>query len=336
MPSRGMPAKPCPVSAYLLRRLLYTIPIIFGVMLLTFLLFYVVQSPRSMALRILGPKASPQAVENWLHNRGYDKPLFINTRAGGRPWDSQFVHHVRSLAFFDLGRSDATGEPVSAMFGRGMVPSLLITLPAFVTGFFISVALALFLVMVRESWMDLAGALVCVVIMSVPIMVYVIVGQWFMAVQLPWFPAFGFDLSGWTTARFLVLPVAIAVFSGLGSDVRLYRAIFLEEIRQDYVRTAQAKGASGRRVLFVHVLKNGMISLVTLVVASLPFLIMGSLVLESFFGIPGLGNLMINAIRTSDFAVVRAAVYLGSLLYLAGLAATDLCYAVVDPRIRFQ
>ncbi len=327
---------PGDMGAYLLRRILYTIPILFGVMLLTFLLFYVVQTPRSMALRILGPKAPPQAIENWLHNRGYDRPTFINTHPGEHMWNSQFVRHFQSLARFDLGRSDATGEPVAVMFRRGMIPSLLITLPAFLLGMALSVSVALLLVMARESWLDLAGALACVVMMSVPIMVYVIVGQWLMAVKLPWFPAFGFDLSGWSTARFLVLPVVMAVLSGLGSDVRLYRAIFLEEIRQDYVRTAQAKGASGRRVLFVHVLKNGMISLVTLVVASLPFLIMGSLVLESFFGIPGLGNLMMNAIRTSDFSVVRASVWLGALLYLSGLLLTDLCYAAVDPRIRLQ
>lgn len=321
---------------YILRRLLSAIPIIFGVMLLTFLLFFVIQTPRAMALRILGPKTPPEAVQNWLHNRGYDKPSFVNLRPGEHWWDSQFVNHMRSLATFDLGRSYFTQEPVSEMFKRGMLPSLLITLPAFVVGLALAVSAALLLVMVRDSWLDLAGALACVVMMSVPYMAYVIFGQWLMGVKLPWFPAFGFDLSGFGTVRFLVLPVALAVFAGLGSDVRLYRAIFLEEIRQDYVRTALAKGASGRRVLFVHVLKNGMISLVTLVVASLPFLIMGSLVLESFFGIPGLGNLMMDAIRTSDFAVVRASVYLGSLLYLGGLLLTDVAYALVDPRVRLQ
>ncbi|MCC7519078.1 MAG: ABC transporter permease [Verrucomicrobiae bacterium] len=321
---------------YLIRRLLSAVPILIGVMLLTFVLFFVFQTPRAMALRILGPKAPAEAIENWLHNRGYDKPRFLNLRPGARLWDSQFVNHLSALARFDLGHSDATGEPVLEMFKRGMVPSLLITVPVFVAGLCLAVGAALLLVMARESALDLAGALACVMMMSVPYMVWVIFGQWLMGVRLTWFPAFGFDLSGWSTARFLVLPVALAVFAGLGADTRLYRAIFLEEIRQDYVRTARAKGASGRRILFVHVLKNGMISLVTLVVASLPFLIMGSLVLESFFGIPGLGNLMMNAIRTSDFAVVRASVWLGSLLYLAGLLLTDLAYALVDPRVRFR
>lgn len=322
--------------SYFIRRLLYAVPIVFGVMLLTFLLFFVVQTPQSMAKRILGPKASPQAVENWLHNRGYDKPRFFNTALGQNLVDSQFFNHLKALAVFDLGRSDATGELVLTKFKEGAIPSLLITLPAFLLGLFLSLSVSLFMVFVRKSRIDLAGIFISVVLMSIPIMAYVILGQWLIAVKLCYLPAFGFNLAGMTTAKYLFLPVWIYVFASLGSDVRLYRAIFLEEIHQDYVRTAHAKGASGARVLFVHVLKNGMISLITLVVASLPFLIMGSLVMENFFGIPGLGNLTMNAIRTSDYAVIRAAVYLGSLLYLVGLLLTDLCYAAVDPRIRFK
>jgi peptide/nickel transport system permease protein len=198
----------------------------------------------------------------------------------------------------------------------------------------IAVGAALYLVFLRHSALDTFGVFVCVALMSVPIMVYVVFGQWIIAVGLNYFPAFGFIREGWGTARFLALPVVLMVISGLGSDVRLYRAIFLEEIGQDYVRTAQAKGLSNSRLLLVHVLKNGMISLITLLVASLPFLIMGSLVIENFFGIPGLGNLLATAIATGDFAVVRASVYLGSLMYLGGLILTDVCYALADPRIR--
>ncbi len=321
---------------YLLRRLLYTLPIILGVMLITFLVFYVVQSPEAMARRILGPKASAQAVENWLHNRGYDKPRFFNTSSGQKLLDSQFFNHMKSLATFDLGVSDSTGERLVETFKRGAIPSLLITLPSFLAGISISLALSLFFVFVRESALDLGGTLFSVVLMSIPIMVYVIFGQWLVAVKLCYLPVFGFNLAGVATAKFLLLPIVIMVLGGLGSDVRLYRAIFLEEIRQDYVRTAQAKGVSSARMLFVHVLKNGMIALITLVVASLPFLIMGSLVIESFFGIPGLGNLALTAIRSSDFATVRAVTYLGALLYVGGLLLTDICYALVDPRIRFR
>jgi peptide/nickel transport system permease protein len=320
--------------SYVIRRLLYMIPIIFGVMVITFFLFFVVQTPRQMARRTLGVKASEEAVNNWLANRGYDKPTFVNLGEGKNPFDSLFFHNMKDLARFDLGKSDATGEPVAAMFRRGAVPSLLLTLPAFVAGLALAVGLALFLVFVRDSALDIWGTVACVGLMSLPVMVYVIFGQWLMANELRYFPAFGFSVEGFGTARFLALPVTIMVLAGLGSDVRLYRSIFIEEIRADYVRTALAKGASNGRVLGVHVLKNGMISLVTLVVASLPFLVMGSLVIENFFGIPGLGNLAINAIQTTDFAVVRATVYLGSLMYLGGLLLTDLCYAAVDPRIR--
>lgn len=322
--------------SYLIRRLLYAVPIVLGVMLITFLLFYVVQSPRGMALRVLGPKASTQAIDNWLRNRGYDKPRFINTAPGASLLDSQFFHHVKALALFDFGKSDATGEPISTLFRRGAIPSLLITVPAFAAGLTLCVGFALFLVFVRDSPLDLGGIFVCVAMMSVPIIVYVIFCQWLIAVAWGWLPAFGFIIDGLSTARFLALPVVVMVIAGLGGSVRLYRAIFLEEIRQDYVRTAQAKGASNGRLLLVHVLKNGMIALLTLVVTSLPFLVMGSLVIENFFGIPGLGNLAINAVRTADFAVVRAVVYLGTLLYIVALILTDISYAAVDPRVRLS
>jgi peptide/nickel transport system permease protein len=322
--------------AYLIRRLCFAVPIVFGVMALTFFLFFVVQSPNAMARRILGPKATPQAVENWLHNRGYDKPLIVNLRPGEPVYDSLFCNQMRRLAFFDFGNSDVTGRPLKEVFVSGALPSLLITVPAFGIGFLVSLGVSLYLVFVRNSWMDAAATLLCVALMSVPPMVYIIFGQYLVAQKLSYLPAFGFSLQGFSTAKFLVLPVALMVVSGLGAEVRLYRALFLEELGQDYIRTARAKGLGSFRVLMVHVLKNGLINLITLVVASLPFLIMGSLVMENFFGIPGLGNVLFAAIQSSDFSVVQASVFLGSLLYLAGLVLTDLCYAWADPRIRFQ
>jgi peptide/nickel transport system permease protein len=167
-------------------------------------------------------------------------------------------------------------------------------------------------------------------------MVYVIFGQYLVAQVFNYFPAFGFQLNGWSTAKFLLLPIALMIVSGLGADVRLFRALFLEELGQDYIRTARAKGVSSAVVLLRHVFKNGLINLITLVVASLPFLIMGSLLLENFFGIPGLGNVLFTAIQLPDFAVVQASVFLGSLLYLGGLLLTDICYAWADPRIRLH
>ena len=325
---------------YLIRRILYMVPILLGVMFITFALFNIVNTPRQVAYRILGPKASVQAIDNWLNNHGYldeqgkELPLFFN--GGAHPFDSLYFRSMGRFATFDLGRSFATDEPVITMIKRGAIPSLCITLPAFVVGLFLSLSASLLLVFVRDSLIDRWGTVVCVAGMSIPITVYVIFGQWIAGNLFPWFPAFGFNLEGFSTARFIALPVVIMIVSGLGSDVRMYRAIFLEEVRAEYIRTAQAKGASHTRVLLVHMLKNGMISVITLVVASLPFLIMGTLVLESFFGIPGLGNLMQNAIQTSDFGVIQADVYFGSLLYLFGLLVTDICYAAADPRIRLQ
>jgi peptide/nickel transport system permease protein len=191
-------------------------------------------------------------------------------------------------------------------------------------------------VFVRNAAADFLASLICVALMSVPVMVYVIFGQFLVAQVFNYFPAFGFQLQGWSTAKFLLLPVALMIVSGLGADVRLFRALFLEELGQDYIRTARAKGVSSAVILLRHVLKNGLINLITLVVASLPFLIMGSLLLENFFGIPGLGNVLFTAIQAPDFAVVQASVFLGSLLYLGGLLLTDLCYAWVDPRIRLH
>lgn len=322
--------------AYLVRRLLFFVPIIFGVMLLTFVLFFVVQSPNATARRVLGQRATPKAIENWLHNRGYDKPLLIN-QIPGQPWhDSLFLNQMQRLATFDLGASDVTGRPLAEIFQEGALPSLLLTVPAFLASLVMSVGLSLYLVFIRNKTVDLAASLLCVMLMSVPVMVYVIFGQFVVAQVLNYFPAFGFQLKGFSTAKFLVLPVSLMVISGLGSEVRMFRALFLEEMGQDYIRTARAKGVSTALVLLRHVLKNGLINLITLLVASLPFLIMGSLLLENFFGIPGLGNVLFSAIQAPDFAVVQASVFLGSLLYLGGLLLTDICYAWADPRIRLQ
>jgi peptide/nickel transport system permease protein len=289
-----------------------------------------------MARSVLGKRATPGSVQTWLHNRGYDKPRFVNTRPGESFFDSIFFHEAKDLATFHLGRSDVTGRELTEVFKNGAIPSLLITLPAFLAGIAIAVGFALYLVLLRHSALDTAGVLFCVALMSIPSMVYIIFGQGVIALAFNYFPAFGFERNGLETAKFLLLPVFLMIVLSLGADVRLYRAIFLEEVGQDYVRTAYAKGVPISRVLCVHVLKNGMISLITLTVAHLPTLILGSLLMENFFGIPGLGNTLYLAIQTSDFATVRTFVFLGALLIQVGLIATDLCYALVDPRIRLS
>jgi len=310
---------------YILRRLLYSIPVVAGVMLITFLLFNVLQKPEAAAALNLGAKASAQAKQEWIHNRGLDEPMPV-----------QFVKHLGRLATFQFEPSWRTGRDMREVFAKHAGPSLLITLPGFVCGLIAAVGLALYQVFVRNSLLDRSMTLAAVALMSVPAMVYIIFGQAVIALALNYFPAFGFDMQGLGTARFLVLPVLVMVLVNLGHDARLYRAIFLEEVGQDYVRTALAKGVASTRVLGVHVLKNGLIALITLTVAHLPALVMGSLLIENFFGIPGLGNVLFIAIQTSDQPVVLASVYLGSLLYIAGLILTDLLYALADPRIRLS
>ncbi len=310
---------------YLVRRLLYAVPILLGVILITFVLDNVMMSPNEKASRVLGPKAVGKTREEWIHNRGLDQPLA-----------KQFVRHVASLATLNFGTTWVTRRDLREEFLRGAGPSLLITVPGFVAAFCAAVALALFQVFVRNSPLDRGLTVAAIALMSVPTMVYVIFGQAVIALGLSYFPAYGFSYGGIGMVRFLLLPVAIFVFINLGYDARLYRAIFLEEIQQDYVRTAQAKGVSGTRVLTVHVFKNGLIALITLVVAQVPKLVLGSLLIESLFGIPGLGSVLVQAIQTGDQPVIMASVFLGSLLYIAGLIATDLCYALADPRIRLS
>jgi len=322
--------------SYIIRRLLYAIPILFGVMLITFFMFFVQMPPSARAKAVLGEKARPKQIADWMHAHGYDKPTFINTQPGQPFYDSLFVSQMTRLITFDFGISDKTSTPIARQFKDGAVPSLFLTVPAFFVGFIMAVTISLYQAFVRYSAVDRFIVFVCVALMSVPPMIYMFFGQRLVAMNLDYFPAYGFDLHGWETWKFVLLPVSLMVVMYLGSDVRLYRAIFLEEITQDYVRTAQAKGVAQSRLLFVHVLKNGMISLITLVVANLPYLIMGSLLVENFFGIPGLGNALVHAIQTGDAAMVNALTYLGALLYLFGLLLTDICYALADPRIRLS
>jgi peptide/nickel transport system permease protein len=191
-------------------------------------------------------------------------------------------------------------------------------------------------VLVRNSPVDKTGTVVCVILMSIVPMVYYFTGQNLFALMLKWFPVSGYDGYALSGFRFLALPVAMFCLIRLGDDTRMYRSVFLEEIGHDYVRTARAKGVTNETLLFRHVLKNGLIAMITLVVAYLPMLVLGSLLIENFFGIPGLGNLVVSALQTQDFAVLKASVFLTALLTQVGLIATDICYAIADPRIRLS
>lgn len=311
---------------YIIRRLLYSLPILLCVMVLTFLLFRVFQPPEKIALSKLGPKASTEARMEFIKKEGLDKPII-----------AQLGQHVSRTMQFDFGDSWKRDRPVSEIFRDGIGPTLLITLPGYACGILAALGLALYQVFVRNSVMDRSITVFCVALMSVPTIVYIIASQAVFALQLNYFPVSGFDWDGVTgTLRFVILPIVILAIINLGHDGRLFRAVFLEEIAQDYVRTAQAKGVSATQVLRTHVMKNGLIAIITLTVGQLPQLIMGALLIESFFAIPGMGAVLVQSIQQGDQPVVMASVFLGSLLYLFALMLTDVLYAFADPRIRLS
>ncbi|EXI85133.1 MAG: Dipeptide transport system permease protein DppB [Candidatus Accumulibacter regalis] len=323
--------------AYLVRRLLYALPILLGVNVITFALFFVVNTPDDMARMQLGVKrVTPEAIEKWKAQRGYDKPLFINEAASGSAVFTDTIFFSKSALMFagDFGRAE-DGRDIAREITSRMGPSLAIALPTFVIGLLVTVSFALMLTFFRASYLDFWGVVLCVAMMSISGLFYIIGGQFLISKMWKLVPISGYGggLDAW---KFVILPVLIGVISGIGSSTRWYRTIFLEEISRDYVRTARAKGLSELAVLFRHVLRNAMIPILTGVVVVIPLLFMGSLLTESFFGIPGLGSYTIDAINAQDFAVVRAMVFIGSVLYIVGLILTDLSYTFVDPRIRFN
>ncbi len=323
--------------AYIIRRLLYAIPILIGVNLLTFALFFVVNTPDDMARMQLGVKrVTPEAIQKWKAERGYDQPLVWNSAAAGTASVTETIFFSKSVRMFvgDFGRAD-DGRDIAREIATRMGPSLAIAVPTFVLGLFVAISFALLLVFFRATALDFAGVVLCVAMMSISGLFYIIGGQWLVAKVWHLAPISGYS-GGFDAAKFLILPVIIGVIGGIGASTRWYRTIFLEEISRDYVRTARAKGLPERVVLFRHVLRNALIPILTGVVVVIPTLFMGSLLTESFFGIPGLGSYTIDAINAQDFAVVRSMVFIGSVLYIVGLLLTDLSYTLADPRVRLQ
>ncbi len=321
--------------AYIIRRALYAIPILIGVNLITFALFFMVNTPDNMARMHLGMKhVTQEAIQKWKQERGYDKPLLYNTAAEGsaKLTDTIFVKKSLALFLFEFGSTE-DGRPIGHDIRQRMWPSFAIALPTLLVGIFVNISFALLAAFFRATYIDLWGVVLAVVMMSISSMFYIIGGQYLIGKLLHLVPISGYD-AGLDAIKFIILPVIIGVLSGIGTGVRWYRTIFLEEIAKDYVRTARAKGLAELRVLFTHVLRNAMIPILTGVVAILPLLFMGSLIMESFYGIPGLGSYTIDAIRMQDFAIVRVMVFLGSVLYIVGLLLTDISYTLVDPRVR--
>lgn len=327
------------MTAYILRRVFYAIPILIGVNVLTFLLFFVVNSPDDVARMNLGHRhITQEQVDAWKQERGYDKPLIYNSEAAGmgKLAETIFFNESLRLFVFDFGRSDS-GRDIGYDISQRMWPSLAIAVPTLLIGLAFNITFALLMVFFRATYVDYSSVILCIVLMSVSGLFYIIGGQYLVAKLLRLVPVSGYAGGfGLDTVKFLILPVLIGVVSGIGAGSRWYRTIFLEEAGKDYVRTARAKGLSDVVVLFRHVLRNALIPILTGVVVVFPLLFMGSLITESFFSIPGLGSYTIDAISRQDFSIVRSMVFLGAVLYIVGLLLTDISYAVVDPRIRLS
>jgi peptide/nickel transport system permease protein len=312
---------------YAVKRLLETIPTTIGILILTFALFNIVGG--SPAATVLGKNATAESIAAFNHRHGYDKPLIVG--AAGSRFDSQFFNFVGNLAKGDFGHSLEHDESVIDILKRGVGPSLSLTVPILIGGTILALMLAMLSAAFRGGVADRMVLFGSTILMSVNYVIWVLAGQFFLSYKAGLFPVWGCR-----SAFYFVLPVIIGIVSSLGTDVRFFRTAILDEIYKPYVLTARAKGLSMRVIMVRHVLRNALIPIVTYVSLSIPYLFTGSLLLESFFGIPGLGSVSINAIHSSDMAVVRTVVILGALLYQFVNLGTDLLYAILDPRVRFN
>ncbi|MFZ4552018.1 MAG: ABC transporter permease [Aquabacterium sp.] len=324
---------------YILRRLGYGLVILIGVNLITFLLFFTVNTPDDMArLNIGGKRVTPEQIEKWKVERGYDKPMLLNAKADGVEMLTNTVFWDRSVSLFafKFGRADnASGGDIGYQIRQRMGVSLQLTVPIFVLGLLASVIFSLWLVMFRGTPMDFWGVVLCVVMMSISSLFYIIVGQYLFSRVAKLAPISGYA-PGLEAVRFLLLPIALMLVASLAGQARFFRTLFLEEAGKDYVRTARAKGLSETVVMGRHVLRNAMLPIITTAGSALPGLFMGGLLTESFFGIPGLGSYTVDAIASQDFAIVRAMVFLGAVLYIISNILIDITYTLADPRVRMQ
>lgn len=308
---------------FILRRLLYTIPILFGIALITFLLFNVVGG--DPVLTMLGKHANPQTIAELRAELGLDQPKYI-----------QFLDFLKQIVTLDFGRSYATKQDIMSMVLTAAPVSFFLALPGFLIALSIAISLSLFVAFWRGTLIDRVIVVFCVFLISAPSLAYILFGQYFLAYKLGWFPISGYSQSFPEMLSYIALPVVIWVFLSVGGELRFFRTVMLDEINQDYVRTARSKGLSERVVMFKHVLKNAMIPIITSVVLEIPFLILGSLLLETFFGVPGMGSMLIDAFNTSDLPVIKAMVVMLSILYIIFNLLTDICYSLVDPRITLK
>jgi len=327
------------MTSFLLRRLAYGALVLLGVNLATFFLFFTVNTPDDMArLNIGGKRVTQELIDKWKVERGYDKPLYLNEAKQGTEQFTETIFWERSVSLFsfNFGRADSesAGDIGSEVRSRMWV-SLQLVLPLFVLQVIASTVFALLLVMFRHTRWDFWGVVLCVLMLSISSLFYIIVGQYLFSRVLRLAPISGYA-PGLDVVKFLLLPIGLSLVARLGAEARLYRAMFLEEMGRDYVRTARAKGLAETVVLFRHVLRNALIPIITSAGSYLPYVFMGSLVFESFFGLPGLGAYVIEAISKQDFAIVRTMVFVGSLLYIVTYMLIDISYSWADPRVRLS
>ncbi len=307
--------------SYVIRRLVYSVPTLLGAALVVFSLFHLVGG--DPATLLLGKHATAERVAMVRSELGLDQPLPI-----------QFGHYLKEIVTFDFGKSYTTREVISDRILKGVGPTLSLSIPAFFLTAFFSLLIALVVSYFRGRWIDRASLVFFVVLMSMPGLAYILFGQYILASKLGWFPISGYG-SGWSERwYYLALPVLISVFLNLGSDIRFFRNSIIEESTQDYVRTARAKGLPEKFVYLKHVLKNSMIPVITYVVIQIPYLVLGSLLLESFFSIPGIGGMTVEAVKNSDFPVLKAMTTVISIVYILTNILTDILYHLVDPRMR--
>jgi peptide/nickel transport system permease protein len=274
---------------------------------------------------MLGKHASVDQINDLRRELGLD-----------RHWFFQYLDVVKAAFTFDFGRSWSTKQEIIEMIKAGSIPSLTLTLPAFMLGTIISVSTSLLVSFYRGTVFDRVSVLLCVSLMSISSLVYILFFQWFFAFEMGWFEISGYEFGFPDFLPFVLLPIIISVVLSVGPDLRFFRTVMLDEVYQDYVRTARAKGLSERVILFKHILKNAMIPILTYVIIQIPFLILGALLLESFFSIPGLGGMTLNAVNNSDFPVIRAMTVLSAIAMICFTLITDILYTVVDPRVSLK
>jgi len=308
---------------YIIRRLLYLIPVLLGVSFIIFVLFNLVSGDPSAVL--LGKNATAKQMEELREQLGLNKPLI-----------EQYFDVVKSAFTFDFGRSWATKQQISQMIIQGAYPSLCLSIPAFTIATILSLIISLVVAFYRGKGIDLFVRISCIAGVSVSALAYILFFQYFFAYKLGWFEISGFEYGFPDFIPFIALPAIIFILLSLGPDVRFFRTVILDEIYQDYVRTARAKGLSEVVILLKHVLRNALIPIITYVVIQIPSLILGALLLENFFSIPGLGGITLNALNSSDFPVIKAMAILSSVLYMVLSLVTDILYTIADPRVKLK